>query len=175
MEFTETRLAGAFILDMERREDPRGFFARVFCVREFDAKGLSPHIAQCSMSFSRRKGTIRGMHWQDPPMAEVKIIRCTRGALLDVIVDLRPGSPTRLQHISVELSENNGRMLYIPEGFAHGFQTLADETEAFYQMTQFFAPECARGARWNDPAFGINWPLRDPILSERDRSWPDFH
>ncbi len=175
MEFTETKLAGAFILDVERQEDPRGFFARVFCVHELEAKGLNARVVQCSISFSRRKGTIRGMHWQEPPMAEVKVIRCTRGALLDVIVDLRPGSPTRLQHISVELSENNGRMLYIPEGFAHGFQTLADETEALYQMTQFFAPECARGARWNDPGFGIHWPLPEPILNERDRSWPDFH
>jgi len=174
MTFTETKLSGAFLVDMDRKEDIRGYFARVFCVEEFRAKGLNAQVAQCSISFNRRKGTLRGMHWQAVPKAEAKLIRCTHGAIFDVIVDLRPLSRTRLQHATVQLSEDTGRMLYIPEGFAHGFQTLADDTEVFYQMTEFFAPECGRGARWNDPAFGITWPLPDPIMNDRDRSWPDF-
>ena len=174
MIFTETKLSGAFLIDLDRREDVRGYFARVFCVEEFRAKGLSPQVAQCSISFNRHKGTLRGMHWQAAPKAEAKLIRVTRGAIHDVIVDLRPDSPTRLQHITAKLSANNGRMLYIPEGFAHGFQTLAEDTEVFYQMTEFFAPECARGARWNDPAFGITWPLPKPVMNGRDSTWPDF-
>ena len=174
MVFTETKLAGAFLIDLDRKEDFRGYFARVFCVEEFRAKGLNPVVAQCSISFNRRKGTLRGMHWQTAPKAEAKLIRCSRGAIFDVIVDLRPKSPTRLQHISAELSQDNGRMLYIPEGLAHGFQTLAHDTEVFYQMTEFFAPDCGHGARWNDPAFEIGWPLPDPIMNDRDRSWPDF-
>jgi len=174
MIFTETKLPGAFVLDLERKEDARGHFARVFCVEEFRAHGLDPRVAQCSISFNRRLGTLRGMHWQAAPKAEAKLIRCTRGAIHDVIVDLRPGSPTHLQHLAVELTGDNGRMLYVPEGFAHGFQTLADDTEVFYQMTEFFAPECGRGARWNDPAFGIQWPLPDPIMNERDNTWADF-
>jgi dTDP-4-dehydrorhamnose 3,5-epimerase len=172
--FTETKLAGAFLIEQDRKHDARGFFARVFCVEEFRAHGLNPEVSQCSISFNLRQGTLRGMHWQAAPKAEAKLIRCTRGAIFDVIVDLRPGSATRLQHVSAELDEDNGRMLYIPEGFAHGFQTLADDTEVFYQMTEFFAPDSGRGARWNDPAFGIIWPLPVPILNERDRSWPDF-
>jgi dTDP-4-dehydrorhamnose 3,5-epimerase len=174
MTFTETKLAGAFLIDLDRKEDVRGYFARVFCVDEFSAKGLNPQVAQSSISFNRSRGTLRGMHWQAAPKAEAKLIRCTRGAIFDVIVDLRPKSPTRLTHITATLSEDNGRMLYIPEGFAHGFQTLADDTEVFYQMNEFFAPECGHGARWNDPAFKIAWPLADPILNDRDRSWPDF-
>jgi dTDP-4-dehydrorhamnose 3,5-epimerase len=174
MIFTETKLAGSFLIDLDRKEDVRGYFARVFCIEEFRTKGLNPQVAQCSISFNRRKGTLRGMHWQAAPKAEAKLIRCSRGAIFDVIVDLRPKSPTRLQHITAELSEENGRMLYIPEGLAHGFQTLANDTEVFYQMTEFFAPGCGRGARWNDPAFEIAWPLPDPIMNERDRSWPDF-
>jgi dTDP-4-dehydrorhamnose 3,5-epimerase len=174
MIFSETKLAGAFLIDLDRKEDARGFFARVFCVDEFRAHGLKPEVAQCSISFNRRKGTLRGMHWQAAPKAEAKLIRCTRGAIFDVIVDLRPKSPTRLQHITTELSEYNGRMLYIPEGLAHGFQTLADDTEVFYQMTEFFTPDCGRGARWNDPAFEIAWPLPDPIMNDRDRTWEDF-
>jgi dTDP-4-dehydrorhamnose 3,5-epimerase len=174
MTFIETKLAGAFLIDLDRKEDVRGYFARVFCIEEFRAKGLNPQVAQCSISFNRCKGTLRGMHWQAAPKAEAKLVRCTRGAIFDVIVDLRPKSPTRLQHIATELSEYNGRMLYIPEGFAHGFQTLADETEVFYQMTEFFTPDCGRGARWNDPAFEIAWPLPDPIMNDRDRTWEDF-
>jgi len=174
MIFTETKLGGAFLIDVDRKEDIRGYFARVFCVEEFRAKGLNAQVAQCSVSFNCRQGTLRGMHWQIAPRAEAKLVRCTRGAIFDVIVDLRPNSPTRLQHISVELSEGTGRMLYIPQGFAHGFQTLTDDTEVFYQMTEFFAPDCGRGARWNDPAFEIAWPLPDPVMNDRDRSWPDF-
>jgi dTDP-4-dehydrorhamnose 3,5-epimerase len=174
MIFTETKLTGAFLIDLDRKEDVRGFFARVFCVDEFRSNGLNPQVAQCSISFNRHKSTLRGMHWQSAPKGEAKLIRCTRGAIFDVIVDLRPESPTRLQHVTPDLSEDNGRMLYIPEGFAHGFQTLADETEVYYQMAEFFSADLGRGARWNDPAFQITWPLPDPIMNDRDRSWPDF-
>jgi dTDP-4-dehydrorhamnose 3,5-epimerase len=174
MLFTETRLEGAFVIGLDRKEDSRGYFARTFCVQEFEAHGLNPRVVQCNMSFNKRKGTLRGMHWQAPPSTEAKLVRAMRGAVLDVIVDLRPGSPTYLQHLAIELSAGNGQMLYIPEGFAHGFQSLEDETEVFYQMSEFYAPDQARGARWNDPAFGIAWPLPDPIMNERDRTWPDF-
>jgi dTDP-4-dehydrorhamnose 3,5-epimerase len=174
MIFTESKLSGAFLIDLDRKEDVRGYFARVFCSEEFRAKGLNPQVAQCSISFNRRRGTLRGMHWQAAPKAEAKLVRCTRGAIFDVIVDLRPNSPTRLQHITVQLSGDNGRMLYVPEGFAHGFQTLVDDTDVFYQMTEFYTPQFGCGARWNDPAFKIAWPLPDPILNDRDRCWPDF-
>ncbi len=175
MTFTETKLPGVILVGLERREDDRGYFARLFCVDEFKAHGLDPHVVQSSVSFNRRAGTLRGMHWQAAPRAETKLVRCNRGAIHDVVVDLRPGSPTRLQHLAFELSAGDGRMLYLPEGVAHGFQTLAGETEVFYQMSESFAPEFARGARWNDPAFGLAWPIADPILNDRDRSWPDFH
>ena len=174
MFFTEAKLKGAFVIGLDRKADLRGFFARTFCVQEFEAHGLSPRVVQCNMSYNRHRGTLRGMHWQAPPSAEAKLIRAVRGSVLDVIVDLRPGSPTYLQHVAVELTASNGQMLYIPEGFAHGFQTLEDETEMFYQMSESHAPEQARGARWNDPAFGISWPLPDPIMSDRDRTWPDY-
>lgn len=174
MFFTEAKLKGAFVIGLDRKADLRGFFARTFCVQEFEAHGLSPRVVQCNMSYNRHRGTLRGMHWQAPPSAEAKLVRAVRGSVLDVIVDLRPGSPTYLQHVAVELTASNGQMLYIPEGFAHGFQTLEDETEVFYQMSEFHAPEQARGARWNDPAFGIAWPLPDPIMSDRDRTWPDY-
>ena len=174
MIFSKTKLGGAFLIDLDRNVDSRGFFARVFCVDEFRDHGLKPEVAQCSISFNHLKGTLRGMHWQAAPKAEAKLIRCTRGAIFDVIVDLRPNSPTRLQHITADLSADNGRMLYIPEGFAHGFQTLANDTEVFYQMTESFEPDCGRGARWNDPAFDIEWPLPNPIMNDRDRTWKDF-
>ena len=174
MIFSASTLEGAFVIALDRKEDARGYFARTFCVEEFEAHGLNPRVVQCNMSFNRRKGTLRGMHWQVQPRAEAKLVRVTRGAIHDVIVDLRPESPTRLQHFAVDLTAENGRMLYIPEGFAHGFQTLAENTEVFYQMSEFYAPEHARGARWNDEAFGIEWPLPDPIMSERDQAWPDF-
>jgi dTDP-4-dehydrorhamnose 3,5-epimerase len=162
------------VLELEKRGDERGYFARTFCAQEFEAHGLNPHLVQCSTAFNLWRGTLRGLHWQAPPKSEAKLVRVTRGAIHDVIVDLRPDSPTRLQHVAVELTADNGQMLYIPEGLAHGFQTLADSTEVSYQMSEFFAPECARGARWNDPAFGITWPLPNPIMNDRDRSYPDF-
>jgi dTDP-4-dehydrorhamnose 3,5-epimerase len=172
--FRETTLAGAFVIEPERREDERGFFARTFCREEFSAHGLNPEIAQCNVSFNKRKGTLRGMHYQAPPFAEAKLVRCTAGAIFDVIIDLRKSSGTFRQHFAVELCASNGNMLYIPEGFAHGFQTLLDNTEVFYQMSQPYAPQCARGVRWNDPIFGIEWPPAERTIVERDRNYPDF-
>lgn len=162
------------MVELEKLEDERGFFARTFCVHEFEANGLNSRLVQCSTAFNLRRGTLRGLHWQTVPKSEDKLVRVTRGAIHDVMVDLRPDSSTYLQHVAVELTIDNGRMLYIPKGFAHGLQTLVDDTEVSYQMSEFFAPECARGARWNDPAFGITWPLPDPVMNDRDRSWPDF-
>ena len=172
--FTETALAGAFVIEPERREDARGFFARVWCAREFAAHGLETRVSQCSISLNARRGTLRGMHYQVPPHEEVKLVRCTRGALYDVIIDLRPGSPTFTRHVAVELTADNRRMLYIPHGFAHGFQTLEDDTEILYQMSEFYAPGAARGVRWNDATFGIAWPIASPTMLERDRSYADF-
>jgi dTDP-4-dehydrorhamnose 3,5-epimerase len=174
MIFTETALAGAFVIDPEPFEDARGLFARTWCRRELQARGLDPAIAQCSTSFNKRKGTLRGLHYQVPPAAETKIVRCTRGALYDVIVDLRPDSPTFLGHVAVVLTADNRRMLYVPKGFAHGFQTLEDATEVFYQISEFAAPEHARGVRWNDPLFAIPWPADERTIIERDRNYPDF-
>src|SRR6516225_6888887 len=154
MIFTETALEGSFILDLERRDDSRGFFARAFCQREFAAHGLKPTIAQANIGFNRKKGTLRGMHFQFPPAAETKLVRCTRGAILDIIVDLRPESSTYLQHITVELNEENGRALYVPERFAHGYQVLRDNTETSYQVGEFYAPNCESGLMYNDPRLG---------------------
>ena len=174
MVFRETKLKGAFIIEPDRMEDERGFFARTFCVEEFKAHGLNLRFVQCSISFNKKKGTLRGMHYQVAPYNEVKLVRCTMGAIYDVIIDLRPGSSTFKQWIAVELTAENRKMLYIPEGFAHGFQILEDNTEVFYQMSEFYHPKRARGIRWNAPAFGITWPLSDPIMSEKDRGSPDF-
>ena len=174
MIFTETELKGAFVIEPDRKEDARGFFARTWCVEEFKAHGLDPRVVQCNISFNKKKGTLRGMHWQVAPHPEAKLVRCTMGALWDVIIDLRPASPTYQQHLGVELTPENRKMLFIPEGFAHGFQTLADNTEVFYQMSEFFAAECARGLRWNDPAFGITWPPGERIINGRDSNYPDF-
>ncbi len=175
MIFTETELPGAYTIDIDPREDERGFFARAWCAEEFAQYDLVTRVAQSNVSYNARRGTLRGMHYQVPPHAEVKIVRCTRGAIYDVIVDLRPESSTRRRWIGVELSADNRRMLYVPEGFAHGFQTLEDDTEAFYQVSEFYAPGAERGLRWNDPALGIEWPLPDdPIVSEKDHTWPDF-
>jgi dTDP-4-dehydrorhamnose 3,5-epimerase len=229
MLFTETKLKGAFIIDLQKLEDERGFFARSWCQREFEAHGLNPQLVQCNISFSLKKGTLRGMHYQAKPFEEAKLVRCVRGSIYDVIIDIRPDSPTYCQWIAVELSSPRfhlpspisllptqglgsaadcspltahssevtahslqltahtsevtaGRspltayykMVYVPEGFAHGFLTLEDNTEVFYQMSEFFAPEYARGFRWNDPAFGIRWPLEPQVISERDRTYPDF-
>ena len=168
MIFTETKLKGAFIIDIDALEDERGFFARSWCEDEFREHGLNPRLVQCNISFNKKRGTLRGMHFQVAPFAEVKVVRCTMGALCDVIIDLRPNSPTFKQWVSVELTAENRRALYIPEDFAHGFQTLTDNTEVFYQMSEFFHPECARGVRWNDDAFGIIWPVLDMVISEND-------
>jgi len=174
MIFTETGLAGAFIVDIERREDERGFFARSWCGEEFGARGLNPRVVQCSVSFNVRKGTLRGMHYQTKPCEEAKLVRCTMGSLCDVIVDLRPDSRTYGGHLTAVLTAENRRMLYVPEGFAHGFITLEDATEVFYQISEAYAPEAQRGFRWNDPAFGIVWPAEVRVISDRDRSYPDF-
>jgi len=172
MEFMETRLKGAFIIEPERLEDERGFFARTFCLKEFEAHGLNPKMVQCNISYNKHKGTLRGMHYQAAPMAEAKLVRCTRGAIYDVIIDLRPDSPTYCQWLAEELNTENSKMIYIPEGFAHGFQTMEDDTEVFYQMSEFYSPEHARGVRWDDPVFGIEWPLNTKIISEKDNNYP---
>lgn len=174
LKFTPAGLPGAWLVDLRPHEDVRGFFARTWCAREFEEQGLESRLVQCSLSLSRRRGTLRGMHWQDPPHAEAKLVRCVRGAVHDVILDLREGSPSFGEHLAVRLTAESRRALYVPEGFAHGFQTLEDDTEVFYQMSEFYAPESARGLRWNDPAFDLEWPLPDPILSEKDASWPDY-
>ncbi len=174
MKFIETKLRGAYIIDLERQEDERGFFARTFCQKEFEAHGLNPTFVQCSISYNKHTGTLRGMHYQVAPMAESKLVRCTRGAIYDVIIDLRPDSSTYCQWVAVELGGDNYRMLYIPEFLAHGFQTLEDDTEVFYQMSQFYEPEYAQGVRWDDPAFGIEWPISNPTLSEKDISFKVF-
>jgi dTDP-4-dehydrorhamnose 3,5-epimerase len=175
MIFSETDLAGAFVIDLEPIEDARGFFARAWCERELAEHELETRIAQCNISYNERRGTVRGMHFQQPPHEEVKLIRCTRGALYDVILDLRRDSSTYAQWTGVELSDNNRRMLYVPRGLAHGFQTLADHTEIFYIVSEFYSPVAAAGVRWNDPTFHIEWPLGPPTaISDKDASWPDF-
>jgi len=174
MKFTETDLAGAYIIDLDPRTDSRGFFARSWCEEEFDEHNLESCAVQCNISFNNVQGTLRGMHYQDAPRSEAKLVRCTAGAIHDVIVDLRPGSPTFMSWIAVELSARNRRAVYVPPQFAHGFQTLEDRSEVFYQMSERYCPDTARGVRWNDPAFGIYWPLPDPILSASDARYPDF-
>ena len=174
MIFRETRLKGAYIIEIEPLEDERGFFARSFCRKEFEEHDLNPCIVQCNISYNRKRGTLRGMHYQVAPYEEAKLVSCVRGAIYDVIIDLRPNSPTRSQWLAVELSSENNSMIYIPEGFAHGFQTLKDDTMVFYQMSEFYHPECAKGVRWDDPELGVKWPLRHPILSDKDQSYLDF-
>ena len=171
MIFTETKLKGAFIVDLERREDDRGFFARAFCQKEFAAHGLKPAVAQVNVSSNIRKGTVRGMHFQFPPAPETKFIRCTRGAILDKIVDLRPESPTYLQHVSVQLDEDNMRALFVPERFAHGFQALADKTSTSYQAGEFYTPETEAGLRYNDPRLALEWPLPVSAISPKDQNF----
>jgi dTDP-4-dehydrorhamnose 3,5-epimerase len=173
--FTETALKGAFVIQPERVEDIRGFFARTFDQREFTQLGLKASFIQSSISFNTRCGTLRGMHYQVAPYEEVKLIRCTQGAIYDVIVDLRLDSPTYMQHAAIVLSAESRALLYVPEQFAHGFQTLADNTEIFYQMTGEYAPDYARGIRWNDPTFAIPWPHAQRIINDRDRDYPDFY
>lgn len=171
MIFTETELRGAYVIDLERREDTRGFFARTFCQHEFEAHGLKPVIAQANVGFNRYRGTVRGMHFQHPPKPETKLVRATRGAILDIIVDLRPESPTYLDHVAVELNEDNRRALFVPERFAHGYQVLADDTETTYQVGEFYAPETEGGLRYDDPRLGLTWPLPVTEISDKDRGW----
>jgi dTDP-4-dehydrorhamnose 3,5-epimerase len=166
--FTETKLKGAFIIDPERHADSRGYFARTFCQREFQEHGLNPLVVQASVAFNWKKGTLRGMHFQFPPAAETKLVQVTRGAILDVIVDLRPESPTYLQHVAVELTQDNRRALYVPARFAHGYQVLKDETEASYQMSEFYAPHAEGGVRYSDPHLSIAWPLAITEISAKD-------
>jgi len=174
MIFTETPLTGAYLIDLEKRGDERGFFARAFCEREFASHGLVTHFVQINNSLSARQGTLRGMHYQLTPKAETKVVRSIRGALYDIILDLRDGSPTFGQSFGAELTAENRRMMYVPKGFAHGFFTLADDTEAFYLVDEFYAPESERGIRWNDPRFAIRWPAQPNVISDKDRNFPDF-
>ena len=172
MKFIETKLKGAYVIELEPIRDDRGFFARSFCQKEFEKMSLNAKLAQGNTSFNHRKGTLRGMHFQLPPKAEVKLVRCIRGSIFDVIVDLRENSPTYCQWIGAELTADNRNMLYVPEGFAHGYQALEDDTEVTYQVSEFYSPEHERGMRWDDPAFGIAWPLANPILSPKDQAHP---
>lgn len=175
MVFVETKLQGVFIIEAERIEDERGFFARTFCAHEFEAHGLNPRVAQCSTSFNKRKGTLRGMHYQVAPHGEDKVVRCIAGAIYDVAVDLRRNSLTYEHWVAVELTDDNRRALYIPVGCAHGFQTLQDNSEVYYQISEFYHSESARGVRWDDPTFGVEWPIpAGPILSQRDRGYADY-
>jgi dTDP-4-dehydrorhamnose 3,5-epimerase len=169
-----TPLAGAWVVELEELGDERGFFARSWCEREFTQHGLNPRLVQCNVSFNRHRGTLRGMHFQVPPHPEAKLVRCTAGAIHDVIIDLRRGSASYCRWYGVDLTARERRALFVPEGFAHGFQTLAEDTEVLYQMSEFHHPELARGVRWNDPRFAIRWPLSEAILSARDRSYADF-
>ena len=174
MLFQPTKLDGAYLIAMQKLEDERGFFARSWCASEFAKQGLDSHLVQCNVSFNRHKGTLRGMHYQAAPCAETKLVRCTSGAIYDVIIDLRPTSPTYLQWTAITLSAENRLMLYVPKGFAHGSQTLADETEVFYQMSNVYAPAYARGLRWNDPLFRLEWPLAVTVLSTKDQQYADY-
>jgi dTDP-4-dehydrorhamnose 3,5-epimerase len=172
MLFVQSPLPGAFTLELEERSDARGFFARSFCMTEFEAHGLKPVVAQCNLSYNHRRGTLRGMHYQLPPAAEAKLVRCTRGAIYDVIVDLRPESATYMQHFGVELTEDNRRALYVPEMFAHGYLALTDGAEVTYQVSEAYTPGCERGLRFDDPALKIEWPIPVAVISDKDRDWP---
>lgn len=174
MRFTPVFLSGAMLVEPERRQDARGWFARVYCEKEFAERGLPTRMVQTNLSLTRKAGTLRGMHFQKAPDAEDKLVRCARGAIWDAIVDLRPQSPTYCQWFGAELSEDNGRMLLVPKGFAHGFVSLTDDAAVTYQVSAFYAPESEGGARWNDPAFNIDWPVPVLDMSDKDRSWPDY-
>jgi dTDP-4-dehydrorhamnose 3,5-epimerase len=174
MRFTETKLNGAYVIDLERHEDDRGFFARAFCRREFAARGLDVVVAQVNVASNRRKGTLRGMHFQYPPAQESKLVRCTRGAMLDVVVDLRPESSTFLEDVAIELTEDNQRALFVPERCAHGYQTLCDGTDMLYLASEFYTPAAEGGLAYDDPRLAIRWPLPISLVSERDRRWPTF-
>ncbi|MGO8756747.1 MAG: dTDP-4-dehydrorhamnose 3,5-epimerase [Terracidiphilus sp.] len=175
MKFNQTALKGAYVIELEKLADDRGYFARAWCQHEFLDHGLDVVLVQCSISYNAKAGTLRGMHYQDPPYAETKLVRCTCGAVYDVIVDLRPDSPTFLQWTGVELTPENGRMMYVPKGFAHGFQSLAPESMLFYQISEFYAREYSRGVRWNDPLLKIEWPLEVGAISPRDQEWQDIN
>ena len=174
MEIGKTKLSGAFVVRLKKIEDERGYFARGWCSRLFAEHGLSPQMVQLNTGFSHRRGTVRGMHYQLAPHAEAKFVRCTRGAIFDVIIDLRPESPTFKQWLGVELTQDNGQMLYAPDGCAHGYQTLQDDSEMYYMTSAAYAPAAARGVRYNDPTFGIEWPMPVSLISSADRTWPDY-
>ncbi len=174
MQFLELALSGAFVIELEQIADERGFFARTWCESEFREHGLEPRLAQCSVSYNRRQGTLRGLHLQLPPRAETKVVRCTQGAIYDVLLDLRPDSPSYARWVAVPLSADNRRAVYVPRGCAHGFQTLANDTNVEYQISEFYAPELARGVRWNDARFDITWPQPVSSMSAKDMSYPDF-
>ena len=174
MIFHPLDIEGAYLIEPEKKEDRRGFFARTYCRQELEERDLDPTLVQCNVSVNKIRGTVRGMHWQAAPYEEIKMVRCTAGAILDVILDMRPDSPTFRQHVTAELTRENRHAVYIPAGCAHGFQSLEDDSEVFYQMSEFYYPEAARGVRWNDPAFDISWPLPVTSISEKDRSYPDF-
>lgn len=172
MKFAETRLRGAWVIIPDRQMDRRGFFARTYCAREFESQKLISSFVQCNVSYNQLRGTLRGMHFQSPPNTEAKLVRCSRGSIYDVIVDLRPSSSTFGEYFAAEISSENGLSLYIPEGFAHGFQTLEDRTEVFYQMTNYYVPESAAGLSFDDPEIGIRWPLPVSAISDKDLNWP---
>lgn len=172
MIFHETRLKGAFVVELDKKEDDRGFFARAFCSREFEEHGLRPQVVQANMSYNHKRGTVRGMHYQVAPASEPKFIRCIRGAIWDVIIDMRPDSPTYLQHVGVELSADNRTAIYVPDMFAHGNQALTDGAELLYLVGEFYTPGCERGVRYDDPKIGIEWPLPVTVISDKDRGWP---
>lgn len=171
MIFIETRFKGVYIIQIEKIEDERGFFARSWCRKEFEEHGLNPKLVQCNISYNKKRGTVRGMHYQVAPCEEAKLVSCIRGSIYDVIIDMRSGSLTKYQWLAVKLDASDYRMLYVPEGYAHGFQTLENDTVVFYQMTEFYHPEYAKGIRWNDPVLGIEWPIEETILSEKDKSF----
>jgi dTDP-4-dehydrorhamnose 3,5-epimerase len=174
MKFEQTAISGVWLVELERREDSRGFFARTFCEQEFAQHDLLTRFVQCNLSANKRRGTLRGMHFQNEPKPEVKLVRCICGSIYDVVIDLRRDSSTYCKWLGVELSADNGRALYIPAGIAHGFQTLEDNTDLYYHMGEFYEPTLAGGVRWNDPAFGVKWPISDPILSGKDAEYPDY-
>lgn len=174
MIFSETLLKGSYVIELEPFKDERGFFARSWCKNEFKQQGLNDVFVQCNISFNKKKGTIRGMHYQDIPYSETKLVRCTRGAIFDVIIDLRKNSETYKKWIGIEITEENRKMIYIPSGFAHGFQTLRDNSEVFYQISEFYNPEYAKGVRWDDESFKIKWPIETIIISDRDQSYKDI-
>lgn len=174
MKFYEIGLRNAYLIDLEERVDERGFFARAWCMREFEENGLLPRMVQANISFNKNKGTLRGMHYQIAPYHEAKLVRCTRGAIFDVIIDLREGSPTFKNWFGVELNEHNRKMIFVPEGFGHGFQTLVDNTEVFYQVSEFYTPSAEKGLRYNDPVIRVDWPLPVSTISGKDASWPDY-